>query len=129
VKELLIIAALALLMGCQPQSVDDLIWIKPQAPVEQPAPAPPAESPPAEAPPAVETPPAPEPLPPVVWTPEPLHVYVLDSSDTILVDETETAESYRLRLYMWQLTAEQQTRDFPDDPWHVVGGGIPAEAL
>lgn len=126
-KVLLLIAALALLSGCQPPvSVDDVIWVKPQVPAEQPAPAPPAEDPPAVTPPP-ETPPpetpAPDPVP--VWEPVLLHIYVLDATDTILVDEKEDdAAQYRQRWTAWSLTVELWNRDNPHDLQHVVGGGV-----
>ena len=49
---------------------------------------------------------------------------MLDKADTVLVDETETADCYGLRLSCWQLTAEQQTSATSRrNSWHVVGGG------
>jgi hypothetical protein len=57
--------------------------------------------------------------------PEPWHIYVLDKADAILYEEeARPADVYRQRLYVWGLTCELQCRDFPEDPWHVVGGGM-----
>jgi hypothetical protein len=103
VRLLLVLLALTV-AACDPQVIDRTVYVTEAAPA-----------------PAVEDPALPA-VPP--WAPEVLHVYVMDKDDLILWDETETAESYSMRLYVWQLTAELQCRDYPADPWHVVGGGV-----
>jgi hypothetical protein len=118
-RVLLIVAALALLSCAPPTApVPEPVIVY----VEVPAPAPPVVEPPVVEPPA-------EPEPPIIeapaWSPEPWHIYVLDKADAILYEEeAQPADYYRLRLLCWSLTAEQQCRDFPEAPWHVVGGGI-----
>ena len=115
-RVLLLAVALTLLssglIGCAPPTapVPEPVIVY----VEVPTPAPPAEEPPAPEPPAAP-----------VWVPEPWHIYVLDKADAILYEEeARPADVYRLRFLCWSLTAEQQCRDFPADPWRVVGGGV-----
>jgi hypothetical protein len=123
-KVLLLAVALTLLSCAPPTApVPEPVIVY----VEVPTPAPPAEEPPAPEPPAppAEEPPAPEPPAAPVWVPEPWHIYVLDKADAILYEEEARPEDvYRLRFLCWSLTAEQQCRDFPADPWRVVGGGV-----
>lgn len=70
--------------------------------------------------------PEPPPSPPEpVWTPEPGHVYIFDSSGEMVGDFSAVEMGYDYAT-LWMLIGydvELHNIDFPGDPWHRVGGG------
>ena len=102
----LIFAILAVFASCVP----------PAAPVISVTPPPPPKSP--------EPEPEPEPVEEPAWSPEPLHVYVMDAVDEIVTDYDSVAMgwSYGTLLSAVNTQVEMWNRDNPDKR-HVVGGG------
>lgn len=59
-----------------------------------------------------------------VWTPEILHIYVLNQVDEIVKEyEASDALSYPTLLNAVKLNVESHNQDYPLDPWHYIGGG------
>ena len=58
------------------------------------------------------------------WTPEPLHVYILDSGGDVHMVEACTHETYSQRLNAYRLSVELYNRDeHAGHPFTAVGGG------
>lgn len=59
-----------------------------------------------------------------VWTPEILHIYVLNQVDEIVTEYIADDDlHYPVLLNAVKLNVESHNQDFPLDPWHYIGGG------
>ncbi len=59
------------------------------------------------------------------FIPERMHVYILAADDEIIYDIEATSEAhYSQLLSAVKATAEIHNRDYPDDYWRWMGGGL-----